>query len=43
MGYNVSVVSSILFQAYLIYMKEVGAEEFNIGVMSDSEVLDLFE
>lgn len=42
-GYNMSVESSILLQAYLIYMKEVGAEEFNIGVMSDSEVLDLFE
>lgn len=42
-GYNMSVESSILLQAYLIYMKEVGAEEFNIGVMSDSELLELFE
>jgi len=41
-GYNMSVESSILLSAYLIYMRDVGAKEFNIGVMSDEEVQDLF-
>jgi len=41
-GYNMSVESSILLQAYMIYMRDVGAKEFNIGVMSDDDVLDLF-
>jgi len=26
----------------MIYMRDVGAKEFNIGVMSDDDVLDLF-
>lgn len=43
MGYNMSVESSILLQAYLIYMREAGAKEFNIGVMTDDEVLELFD
>ena len=42
-GYNFSVESSILLSAYLMYMADVGAKEFNIGVMSDEEVEDLFE
>ena len=42
-GYNMSVESSILLSAYLIYMKEVGAKEFQIGVMSDDQVKDLFQ
>jgi len=42
-GYNLSVESSVLLSAYLIYMKDVGAKEFNIGVMSDQEVIDLFQ
>lgn len=41
-GYNMSVESSILLSAYLIYMRDVGAKEFNIGVMTDEEVKDLF-
>ena len=41
-GYNMSVESSILLSAYLIYMRDVGATEFNIGVMSDDEVKGLF-
>ena len=41
-GYNMSVESSILLSAYLIYMRDVGAKEFNIGVMTDDEVKDLF-
>lgn len=41
-GYNMSVESSILLQAYMIYMRDVGAKEFNIGVMSDDDVLELF-
>jgi len=42
-GYNMSVESSILLSAYLIYMRDVGSKEFNIGVMTDEEVKDLFE
>ena len=41
-GYNMSVESSILLGAYLIYMQEAGAKDFNIGVMTDDQVLDLF-
>ena len=41
-GYNMSVESSILLSAYLTYMRDVGAKEFNIGVMSDDEVKKLF-
>ena len=41
-GYNMSVESSILLSAYLIYMRDVGSKEFNIGVMSDDEVKGLF-
>ena len=41
-GYNMSVESSILLGAYLIYMQEAGAKDFNIGVMTDNQVLDLF-
>ena len=42
-GYNMSVESTILLQAYLIYMRDLGAKEFNVGVMSDAEVLELFD
>lgn len=42
-GYNMSVESAILLQAYLIYMKNAGDKEFNLGVMSDEDLLDLFE
>ena len=42
-GYNMSVESSILLGAYLIYMEEAGAKEFNIGVMTDDQVLELFD
>ena len=42
-GYNMSVESTILLQAYLIYMRELGSKEFNVGVMSDAEVLELFD
>lgn len=42
-GYNMSVESSILLSAYLLYMKDVGAKEFNIGVMTNDEVKDLFQ
>ena len=42
-GYNMSVESSILLSAYLTYMRDVGSKEFNIGVMSDDEVKDLFQ
>ena len=31
-----------MLSAYLIYMRDVGAKEFNIGVMTDDEVKDLF-
>ena len=41
-GYNMSVESSTLLSAYLVYMRDVGAKEFNIGVMTDDEVKDLF-
>ena len=34
--------TNILLSAYLIYMRDVGSKEFNIGVMSDDEVKDLF-
>ena len=37
-GYNLSVESSVL----LLLMRDAGSKEFNIGVMSDDEVLDLF-
>jgi len=42
-GYNMSVESTILLQAYLIYMRDLGSKEFNIGVMSDEELLELFD
>jgi len=42
-GYNMSVESSILLSAYLTYMRDVGSKEFNIGVMTDDEVKDLFQ
>ena len=42
-GYNMSVETTILLQAYLIYMRDLGSKEFNVGVMSDEEVLDLFD
>jgi peptidoglycan hydrolase-like protein with peptidoglycan-binding domain len=42
-GYNMSVESTILLQAYLIYMRDLGSKEFNVGVMSDEEVLELFD
>ena len=42
-GYNMSVESTILLQAYLIYMREIGSKEFNVGVMSDEEILELFD
>lgn len=42
-GYNMSVESSILLSAYLTYMQDTGAKEFNIGIMSDEEVIKLFE
>ena len=42
-GYNMLVESSILLSAYLIYMRDVGVPEFNIGVMSDDEVKGLFK
>lgn len=42
-GYNMSVETTILLQAYLIYMRDLGSKEFNVGVMSDDEVLDLFD
>lgn len=42
-GYNMSVESSILLQAYMMYMRDAGAKEFNIGVMSDDELLELFD
>ena len=42
-GYNMSVESSILLSAYLTYMRDVGSKEFNIGIMSDDDVKDLFK
>lgn len=42
-GYNMSVESSILLSAYLTYMRDVGAKEFKVGIMSDEEVIKLFE
>ena len=42
-GYNMSLESTILLQAYLIYMRDLGSKEFNVGVMSDEEVLELFD
>jgi hypothetical protein len=42
-GYNMSVESSILLSAYLIYMRDVGSKEFNIGVMTNEELNDLFD
>ncbi|MDA9009918.1 peptidoglycan-binding protein, partial [bacterium] len=42
-GYNMSVESTILLQAYLIYMRDLGSKEFNVGVMSDEAVLELFD
>ena len=41
--YNMSVQSSLLLSAYLTYMRDVGAKEFNLGVMSDDEVKNLFD
>ena len=41
-GYNMSVESSILLSAYLTYMRDVGAKEFKVGIMSDEEVIKLF-
>lgn len=41
--YNMSVESSLLLTAYLTYMRDVGSKEFQLGVMSDDEVKDLFE
>jgi len=41
-GYNMSVESSILLSAYLTYMRDVGAKEFKIGIMTDEEVEKLF-
>jgi len=41
-GYNLSVESSVLLMAYMTYMRDAGSREFSIGVMSDDEVLDLF-
>lgn len=41
-GYNLSVESSVLLSAYLIYMRDIGAQEFKIGSMSDEQVEDLF-
>ncbi len=38
-----SVESTILLQAYLIYMRDLGSKEFSVGVMSDEEVLELFD
>jgi len=37
-----SVESSILLSAYLTYMRDVGAKEFKIGIMTDEEVEKLF-
>jgi len=42
-GYNMSVESTILLQAYLIYMRDLGSKEFNVGIMSDEAVLELFD
>ena len=42
-GYNMSVESTILLQAYLIYMRDLGSKEFSVGVMSDEELLELFD
>lgn len=42
-GYNMSVESSILLSAYMIYMRDVGSKEFSVGVMTDDEIEDLFE
>ena len=41
-GYNMSVESSILLSAYLTYMRDVGAKEFKIGIMTDEEVEKIF-
>ena len=41
-GYNLSVESSVLLSAYLIYMRDIGAQEFKIGSMSDEQVEELF-
>lgn len=41
--YNMSVQSSLLLSAYLTYMRDVGSKEFNLGVMTDDEVKDLFD
>jgi len=37
-----SVESSILLSAHLTYMRDVGAKEFKVGIMSDEEVIKLF-
>ena len=41
-GYNMSVESTILMSSYLVYMQEVGAQEFKSGSMSDEQVESLF-
>ena len=41
-GYNMSVESSLLMAAYLTYMRDIGAREFNLGNMTDAEVKSLF-
>ena len=41
-GYNMSVESSLLMAAYLTYMRDIGAREFNLGNMTDDEVKSLF-
>ena len=41
-GYNLSVESTILMSSYLVYMQEVGAQEFKSGSMSDEQVESLF-
>ena len=42
-GYNLSVESTILLQAYLIYMRDIGSREFNVGEMSDEVILEMFD
>ena len=42
-GYNMSVESSLLMAAYLTYMRDIGAKEFNLGNMSDQQIRSLFD
>ena len=42
-GYNLSVESSILLTAYLVFMEEIGEKEYNAKSMSDEQILELFE